>query len=498
MVGGVAYTLIANLAFGSNAADAPEYVRIGLFYTGSSVTPPKSSYTLASEAGFLVGSLDTKYNFTTAKKITATTVTVSCASANVTQSSGMAILDGSGNKLYEGTDRMFLCAADGGYVSISGSNTYPGYLRFLRNASNMQVVNYVKLEDYIAGVIPNEIGSSYPEEAQKAFAVVVRSYTLTSLNRHSSAEFDLCWTSHCQVYRGRKNLKEIHERVTKATAGMVMTYGGKVVQAYYSSSTGGCTCGVYETWGSSVDYLKAIATPWEHYEKETHGAWTIEYTPAELKSQLQSKGYSLSGNVASVEITKFAENSSYVYNAKVTDTTGKSVTINRADKIRSAFGLYSANFVVGKAGSTVKRKVYVPIDGTVQNPTLTVMTSSGKVSADAPDNYTVATASGNVTANTGGSAKVYTAYGTFDVRGGSSTPWTSELERLVFSKKTETTETVTLKGTSGNFVFDGRGWGHGVGMSQQGIKDLGLLGANFKQILTAYFSGISVVNYKNV
>ncbi len=192
MIGGVLYTLIANLAFGANAAEGETYVRIGLYYTGSSVTPPKTSYTLSSEAGFLLGSLDSDNRFTEEYAIPQTTVTVTCQSDKISMERGMAIYDKSGNKLHEQSETFFLCAADGGNISIADFNTYPGYIRFLRNNSNMQVVNVVELEDYVAGVIPNEIGTRYPYEAIRAFAVVVRSYTLSSLGRHGTAEFDLC------------------------------------------------------------------------------------------------------------------------------------------------------------------------------------------------------------------------------------------------------------------------------------------------------------------
>ncbi|MBQ7161906.1 MAG: SpoIID/LytB domain-containing protein [Clostridia bacterium] len=495
MVGGVLYTVISSLAFGSNAA-GDTFVRIGLYYTGSSVTPPKTSYTLSSEAGFLIGTLDSGNNFTEKYRLSQKTITITCNSEKITAPSGMAICDGSGIVLDELFETFFVTAADGKYISISGSNTYPGYLRFLRNSSNIQLVNVVELEEYVAGVIPNEIGTWYPYEAIKAFAVVVRSYTLSALGRHGSAEFDLCWTSHCQVYRGRKNVTEKIENAAKESAGMVMSYGGNIVQAYYSACTGGCTCGIKEVWGSSIPYLHAIATPWEHYEKESRGKWTTEYTSAELLSQLRGKGYNLTGGIADVQITRLAENSSYVCGIKVTDTDGKSITIDRSDKIRSAFGLYSSNFVVGKAGETVKRTVFVVDESSVGKP-LSVATSDGEKPLSSVSSLKIATEFGELVYPTEDEVSVQTAYGKFKLAV-DEPMWTTDLEKLVYANKTAVKENVTLKGASGSFVFDGMGWGHGVGMSQQGIKDLGELGADYKLILTTYFPGISVVNFKTM
>ena len=57
------------------------------------------------------------------------------------------------------------------------------------------------------------------------------------------------------------------------------------------------------------------------------------------------------------------------------------------------------------------------------------------------------------------------------------------------------TETLTAEGTSGYFVFIGRGWGHGVGLSQWGIKDLGDLGYDFETIFKAYYSGVDIISF---
>ncbi len=496
MVGGVLYSLIYSLAFNTNAAEDDTYVKVGLYWDSTS----QASYTLSSGVGFLVGELDPQSSFTEKQKITETQITVSCRSDLLSEKGRIAILDADGDQILElENDSLYIkSAADTEYITIKGSNSYGGIFQFTRNSdASMKLINIIKLEEYVLGVLPNEISSYYPAETKKAFAVTVRSYTLSSLTRHSSKGFNLCNTTCCQVYRGRKGVNEGFIEAVNASAGMVMAYNNKIVQAYYSAITGGTTCGVYETWGSSIDYLTAIATPWEKYESASNGVWTVEYTPDELFERLTSRGYSLSGTIADVKIEQLAENSTYVYKLNVTDTSGNTVTITRADKIRTALGLNSANFVCGRAGETVERISYVVQDSTSSEASVSVMTADGLKTADELVTVTVATANGNITANTNGTLNVHTAYGDFavDVSG---EKWSSELNRLLNAPKVPVTETITLSGTSGNFVFEGRGWGHGVGMSQTGARDLGNLGADYMTILTTYFPGISVVDYKTL
>ena len=57
------------------------------------------------------------------------------------------------------------------------------------------------------------------------------------------------------------------------------------------------------------------------------------------------------------------------------------------------------------------------------------------------------------------------------------------------------TETLTAEGSDGTFVFIGRGWGHGVGLSQWGIKDLGDLGYEYETIFKAYYTDADIIPY---
>lgn len=52
--------------------------------------------------------------------------------------------------------------------------------------------------------------------------------------------------------------------------------------------------------------------------------------------------------------------------------------------------------------------------------------------------------------------------------------------------------------SSGNFIFVGKGWGHGVGLSQWGLRDLADMNINYEDMIKAYCSGVEFDNYKNI
>ncbi len=381
----------------------------------------------------------------------------------------------------------------------------------------IQVINVLSLETYIAGVIPYEIGNSWPIETQKAFAIAARSYAVANLGRHKSAyNSDLCCTANCQVYKGFGSTNSTVRRAVQETKGIIAVYKDKICSTFYSSSTGGCTVNVSQVWGSSQSYygyLYARSTPWEKYESYGNGSWTSSATGAQLYERLKSQGYTgLSGAVTKVEIVKLAENSSYVYSIKFSDAKGKSVTVSRVDKVKSLLSPYvkSGNFIVAKGGSTVERQSFTMLGFGQADLKLaegvSVKTNPFDYSVIGRQNFSVITNKGIQSFTDSNSESVITSSGIFNFGmsealdgmyyptligvNGKVLPDINKLESISIQ------ETVTATGNSNTFVFIGRGWGHGVGLSQWGIKDLGDLGYDYETILKAYYTNIDLIQYK--
>ena len=247
------------------------------------------------------------------------------------------------------------------YLRTPAKRLYDGAFVYSRyktaEVDGVQLVNLLPLEDYIAGVVPYEISPTWDYEALRAFAITVRSYTTRNRRRHRDYGFDVCNTTHCQVYRGIGSANDNVYAAVAATEGMVLTYEGAIVQAYYSSSTGGYTAGGNDTWGGSeAAYLTPTYTPWERYSEYANGLWSVEVDAAELAAHLRGKGYTaLTGRrITDIQINSFSGDSPYVYSITYTDSDGNSLTISRCDKVRTSISKYvnSANFVVGRGSVT--------------------------------------------------------------------------------------------------------------------------------------------------
>jgi SpoIID/LytB domain protein len=144
-------------------------------------------------------------------------------------------------------------------VSLSGSDlAYSG--DFIVKCVNGQLVinHFLPLEEYVGGVIQNEIGNNAPLEALKAQAVSARTHAISLLlyNRHKDDGYDLCNSTHCQVYKGKYLLNDAILQAVSETKDQIMTYQGKVIDATYSSCCGGKTDSSQNIWnGLPKPYL---------------------------------------------------------------------------------------------------------------------------------------------------------------------------------------------------------------------------------------------------
>jgi SpoIID/LytB domain protein len=126
---------------------------------------------------------------------------------------------------------------------------------------SLVLTHLLPLEEYIAGVIQNEIGSNAPPEALKAQSVAARTHALGLLlyNRHTSDGYDLCNTTHCQVYKGKHLLNEVILAAVGETAGEVLVSEGKIADATYHSACGGKTDSSAAIWnGTPLPFLQGV------------------------------------------------------------------------------------------------------------------------------------------------------------------------------------------------------------------------------------------------
>jgi len=158
-------------------------------------------------------------------------------------------------EITSGRDRIWVNPVEGQHRRL-----YGGELRLQPNAyGTYTLVNDVPIETYLRGVVPHEIGLGAPPATIEAQAVLARTYALRNLRRFEIDNYELCADTQCQVYWGLSGAAEISDRAIAATRGKVLTYEDELVDALYSSTTGGVTAPFSHVWnGPDRSYLTSV------------------------------------------------------------------------------------------------------------------------------------------------------------------------------------------------------------------------------------------------
>ena len=142
-----------------------------------------------------------------------------------------------------------------------GTTQYRGIAEVMRNATGtLAGINDVPMEEYLYGVVPRELGpAQYPEtEAQKAQAVAARTYAHANLGKHWNNGYDLLATVQDQVYGGSAAEHSISTAAVNATAGIVATYNGNLINALFYATSGGKTSNVEDVFTGTDAYMRSV------------------------------------------------------------------------------------------------------------------------------------------------------------------------------------------------------------------------------------------------
>ena len=353
-----------------------------------------------------------------------------------------------------------LPSTEGGQKAVTGfqGNRYYGGFQFQRFSGNLNVVNFVDLEDYIKGVLPYEMSASWPIEALKAQAICARNYATLNRGKHSAYGFDMCSNVDCQTYYGLGRADENTDRAVDETAGEYLRYQNELAETFYFSSDGGATEDVYNVWGSNYPYLKGVEDPYEALvaDRISNYEWSTTFTADELTERLNSKGYDC-GKIVKFEVTSRSALGN-VTAITFTDEAGQTVYLTR-ERVRTVLNLRSQRYQVftdGQASSGSGDQSYVITGGSTVSGIngLYAISGSGTLGTVTEETPYAATGSG-VEALTG-------------------------------------TGAAGDGGSGSTFTITGTGWGHHVGMSQWGAYAMAQQGLNYKDILTFYFTGTTV------
>ena len=157
----------------------------------------------------------------------------------------------------------------------------------------MQTVDALHLEDYVRGVVSDEMPSSWSPEALKTQAVAARTYAITSSVNGNG--FQLYQDTRSQMYGGVAAETPSTDAAVAATRGQIVTYHGAPAITYFSSSSGGHTESIQNVWLSSAPkpWLKGVTDP---YDGAAHNPNHRGSTSSRSRRRARSSGTSSRAN----------------------------------------------------------------------------------------------------------------------------------------------------------------------------------------------------------
>ena len=358
--------------------------------------------------------------------------------------SGIQVRDAQGRKLgvvAEGQPWRVQTEDGGAQLGLRGSGSvvrhYRGSLEIRNAGGQIRLINEVDMESYLCGVVISEIGDG-PLEALKAQAIAARTYAISSRGRWRTDGYDLRDTVDSQAYNGVEAETPEGNRAVRETSGWILTQNGQAIDADFCDDCGGVTAP-----GDDPNILPRSVSDAEAHRNirhSPHGVWTLALSGEKLGARVgrNSKARGV-GTLLGMEIS-------------ARDVSG------RAQRVRLAWGPKPAPFAASNSGTA-----------NIAPPSVSV-TADNRATSSAPPvpSSTLPPVPTMFTEVSGESLRGLIGY--------------NVLRSALFTIK---------RLPNGDFQFDGRGWGHGHGLCQQGALALAAapLNRSAAAILQHYYPG---------
>jgi len=289
----------------------------------------------------------------------------------------------------------------------------------------LAVINEVKLEEYVKGVVPVEIRLAAPDEALKVQAVAARTEALAKLGIHHVFDpYDFCASQHCQEFGGLTRRTRRTSKAVDATRGQVLMSDGSLVDAVYSANCGGHTEHNDNVWSSRPDKsLRAVSDLFSNPEP-----FYFPMSESQLAKWLKHTPRAYCADAHNSDRKNFRWKVKYSA-AKLNKIVNKHRNVGSVKDIRILRR--------GVSGRALRMKIVGSRDNAIINKELPIRKVLG-----------------------GLKSSMFIVY----------------IER-------------DSSGKPESFFFRGGGWGHGVGMCQSGAEGMASRGFAYDKILAHYFSG---------
>lgn len=350
---------------------------------------------------------------------------------------------------------------------------YEGDLELSIRDDVIRPILHIYIEDYLLGVVPYEMGDSFPLEALKAQAIAARTY---ALKRSGGFEdYDVEDTTNDQAYKGRSDSNPLSEQAVKETEGLCGTYKGRLADCYYSASNGGQTELGEHVWPTdepdAYGYMDMRDDPFD-YENDasTVKRFTLKKKPgdagvgealhsalvAALKEPLKERGYTAEDSLVRIDEIVNVQLSG----AKFDEPSRLMTQIQFDMKL-------SVREYTFRDQSQISEEANDMLDS-IQTP--------------GPSPVPTATPS-------------YSPYKRIDGVFTVVVPIFPDAEKAMgLSINVYQNELMRVTDIGSAFVFESRRFGHGVGMSQRGAQQMAAkYGMSYEQILSFYYPGMNVM-----
>ena len=365
-----------------------------------------------------------------------------------------------------------------GYLLLNdNTGMYEGDLSLDISDHAIRPILTINVEDYLLGVVPFEMGDSFPLEALKAQAVTARTYALRKSG--SSGAYDVEDTTNDQAYRGRTTASPLSEQAVTETRGLCGVYRGALAQCFYSASNGGQTELGQHVWPTSdpdvYGYMDMRDDPYDLENKNSVvKRYTINKKPGEqgigtalhqalinaMRDQLAASGFE-----ADSELIRFDEIQSI--EAVMPKYEGDSRLMT---ELRFAVKISVRSYTFRQTPSPVLSSTPTATEETpalLQTPSPTATPSFSPYKA-VKDTFIV-------------TLPIFTA----------------AEQAMGLSINVSQNELITVSDIGSAFMIESRRFGHGVGMSQRGAEQMARqYGMTYEQILAFYYPGMGIVTYE--
>ena len=359
-----------------------------------------------------------------------------------------------------------------GYLLLNdGTGMYEGDLSLDIVENAIRPILTINVEDYLLGVVPFEMGDSFPLEALKAQAVTARTYALRKSG--SSGAYDVEDTTNDQAYRGRTTFSPLSEQAVTETKGLCGVYRGALASCFYSASNGGQTELGQHVWPTDAPdaygYMDMRDDP---YDLENRNSVVKRYT---LQKKPGEKGI---GEALHQALTAAMGEQ---LSALGVEADGELVRFDEIRSVEAVTPKYDGDSrLMTELRFTVKISVR---DYTFRQTPSPQLAASSTPHADETPAPTATPA--------------FSPYRKVKEAVTVTLPIFTEAERAMgLSINVSQNELITVSDIGSAFLIESRRFGHGVGMSQRGAEQMARqYGMTYEQILAFYYPGMGLVSY---